>query len=215
MATGNSGNHVRNILVLLANAVPKNEYDSFIKYFVNINDLIEYVYAHIKDAENFHLHVPGADLEKLIEKYIHKIKEVRRIHVYYATDNNLQLDQIRFPSGSEDSEKLDFHLERDFDKQLENAEAGGAVDPSRPVDRTTIDNITTSQIERLHAKRRNSSDRRSPDIKRFAPAVEDSLSIQNNSPRFICPSCKLFFQEPYQLECGDWLCKLCLNNQNR
>jgi hypothetical protein len=215
MATGNSENPVSNILVLLVNPISEYEFGRFIKVFRSLNDLNNYLCARIKDEDNFYLHIPGMYLEKLIETNTHKIKGVRRVHVYYATDDILQSGRMRFQSRTQDAEKLEFHLERDLKNQLENAETGGAVDSSRPIDRRTIDNIATLKLERLHAKRRNSSDCHSPEPKRFAPTVQDEFSMQNIDPRFICSACKIFFQEPYQLKCGHRLCKLCLNIQIR
>jgi hypothetical protein len=208
-------NPVRNVLVLLTNPICENEFGRFIKVFSNLNDLDEYVCAHIKDANNFHLHISALYLEELMEKCLHKIKEVQHIYVYHATDDTLQSDKIRFSSGSENSEKLEFHLERDLQKQLENAETGGAVDPLRPVDRTTIGNIATLKIERLHAKRTNSTDCHSPEPKRFASTVQNDFFMNNIGLRFICPSCKVLFQEPYQLEYGHRLCKSCVNIENK
>ncbi|CAF3978944.1 unnamed protein product [Rotaria sordida] len=150
---------------------------------------------------------------ELLEKFVHQIEQVRRIYVYYATSDALQSDQIRISSGSEESEKLEFCLERDLEKQLQNAETGRAVDSSQSIDRSTIDNIATSTMERLSAKRTNNFDRHSPVPKRFAFTVQDNSFMKNINSRFFCPSCEVFLQEPYQLECGHRQCKSCTNNK--
>ncbi|CAF4072759.1 unnamed protein product, partial [Rotaria sp. Silwood2] len=180
----------------------------------NVTALRTYVWDHIKDTNTFHLHVSVQYLNELLEKFVHQIEQVRRIYVYYDTREALQSDQNRIPSGSEESEKLEFCLERDLEKQLQNAEIGRAVDSSQSIDRSTIYNITTSTIGRLSAKRKNNFDYHSSMPKRVAFTVQDDSFMKNINSRFICPSCKLFFQEPYQLECGYRLCESCIHNQN-
>ncbi|CAF1067085.1 unnamed protein product [Rotaria sordida] len=149
-----------------------------------------------------------------MEKAIHQIEQVRRIYVYYNINDHRQSGQSCLLSGLAESKKFEFCLERNLEKQLENAETGGAVDPSRPIDRPMIDNITDIQIERIGAKRGNNSDRYSPVPKRYASTVQHDFIEKNNNPRFICPICKTFFQKPYQLECGHWLCESCVNNKD-
>jgi hypothetical protein len=207
MAAGNSENYVRNILVLSANIIPENHPGHSVKTFTQLTVLEKYVYDHIKDTDNFHLHVSTPYLEELVPKLVHEINQVRRIYVYYDTKDALQSGQNRVQSVEEKIKiKFIFCHQRDLEKHLEKAEFARAVSPSRYINRTTIHNIAQSNIERLSEKPTNTSDRHS--------TVQNDLLMKNINSRFICPSCQLFFEEPYQLECGHQQCKSCIGIRN-
>ncbi|CAF1277062.1 unnamed protein product [Rotaria sp. Silwood1] len=116
-----------------------------------------------------------------MEKAVHQIEQVRRIYVYYDVDDHRQSGQSCLLSGSKESEKFEFCLERNLEKQLENAETGGAVDPSQPIDRSMIENITDIQIERIGAKRANNSDRYSPVPKSICCSICSEFILKNKA----------------------------------
>jgi hypothetical protein len=215
MATSNIENRVKTILVLSKNPIPKTEFSQSMQVFDNLNDLNGYVCTHTKDADSFDLHASDVYFEELLENGIQNIKQVRCICMYYENEQARQVGASRFPVGSKEAGLFKFCLGRILEGQLENAETAGAVNPSGPINRSALYNVTTSKTERLQEKRLNESHRYSPEPKRFAATVEDGPFIQSFRRRFFCPFCQLLFREPYQLECGHRLCKSCLDSQTR
>jgi hypothetical protein len=215
MATPNTENHVKNILVLSKNPIPKTAFSQFMQMFANLSDLTEYVCTHIKDTENFDLHASGVYFEELIENDIQNIKQVHCIYMYYEDEQARQSGVNHFPVGSKEARLFKFCLGRVLEGQLENAETAGAINPSGPINRSAFHDVITSKMERVREKQLNDSDYSSPKPKQFAPTVEDEPFIQSFNRRFICPFCQIFFQESYILECGHRLCKSCLDSQNR
>ena len=213
MASRSNEDLVKKNLVLFEENVPKNNLSRSIKWFINLADLDKYIYDHIKYEDTFFLHISGLYLNKLIKKSIHTIPQVRRIYTYYDTNDVLQCAQNLFAAESEERKKLEFSLRRNLDKQLENAEAAGAVDPSRPRDDLTIHSIAETKFDRISAKRAFDSGRHSPLPKRFASTNQGHIIGINRNSNFICPSCNILFQEPYQLDCGHRLCKSCVDNE--
>ncbi|CAF4439349.1 unnamed protein product [Rotaria sp. Silwood2] len=214
MVTGNSEDRICQILVLSDKFIPENKFGHFTKLFFNVITLRKYVCDHIKDTDTFHFHVSDLYLKELLEKFVHQIEQVRRIYAYYDTSNALQSGQFRIQSGSEESQKLQFCLKRDLEKKLQNDETGIAVHPSQPIDRSTIDNITTLATERVSQKRTNQSDHHLAAPNEIAFNIQEDSWMENDILRFICPFCKFFFQEPYELECGHQQCKSCINHNN-
>ncbi|CAF2622881.1 unnamed protein product [Rotaria sp. Silwood2] len=88
------------------------------------------------------------------------------------------------------------------------------VHPSQSIDRSTIDNITTLATERVSQKRTNQSDHHLAAPNEIAFNIQEDSWMENDILRFICPFCKFFFQEPYELECGHQQCKSCINHNN-
>jgi hypothetical protein len=210
MASRSNEDLVKKNLVLFEEDVPKNNLSRFIKWFTNLADLEKYIYDHIKYVDTFDLHISGLYLKELIKKSVHTIPQVRRINTYYDTNDALQCGQNHFAAESEERKKLEFCLSRNLDKQLENAEAAGAVDPSRPRDGWTVHNIAETKFDRISEKRVFDSGRHSPVPKRFASTNRDHIIGTNGSSDSICPSCNVLFQEPYQLDCEHRLCKSCI-----
>jgi hypothetical protein len=216
MASGINEDRVRNTLVLSSRTVLEDKFGHFIESFTDVTALSKYICNQIKNTDTFHIHVSNVYLKELIKNSVHKIEQVRRIYVYYDTNEALQSDQSYCSSGSAECGKFELCLERNLDKQLENAETGGAVDSLRPIDRPTLDEITEMQTERISKKRTIDPDRHSSVPKRFASAFQDGyIGLTNNNSPFICSSCNVFFHEPYQLECEHRLCKFCVDIQNR
>ncbi len=121
--------------------------------FTNLSELNGYIYDHIKDVDNFNLHISDVYLEELIKSDIYNIKQVHCIYVYCDNEQARQSGVNRFHSESKEGQLFKFCLERALEGQLENAETVGALNPSSPINHSIIDNVATLKMKRLHDKR--------------------------------------------------------------
>ena len=131
----------------------------------------------------FQIHAYAQHLKELLKNNIHTIEQVRCIHIYYKRHGSGASDQDCFLSKSDNSEKFQFHVGTILDGQLENAETKEALNPFRPVDRTTIDNVITNKSERIQEKQKMTSASHSPEANRLTDV------IQSPSSSAICTPC--------------------------
>ncbi|CAF0831963.1 unnamed protein product [Adineta steineri] len=168
----------------------------------------------IENNHTFDLHIPGEYLEKLLEDPPGKFEQIR-IHVYYEKNGDLEHNQNCFQLKHN---KIQFCLERDLEKQLQNTETSIATSSPRSIDRPAINGITTSIMERLFSKRSNPSHYDSLMPKKFHSTTQSDTWMKNMEEidlRFSCAYCKLLLREPYQLTCGHRLCKSCVHIHNK
>ncbi|CAF0872382.1 unnamed protein product [Adineta steineri] len=213
MATENNRGDVKKFLLFWPKSIRSNDQHSPIISFVTDSDLIDYVYENFSRTDTFDLHIPGEYLERILEDPLGKSDQIR-IHAYYDNIRSLKYDQNRFQFKHN---KLQFYLERDLEKQLQNIKIRIALSSPRSIDRQAINDTTMSVMERLQSKRSNSFYSDSLVPKKIHLTAESDSGMKNMEeidPRFICGSCKLVLCEPYQLTCGHRLCKSCAYTHN-
>ncbi|CAF0746459.1 unnamed protein product [Adineta steineri] len=213
MATANTSVDVKKILLFWPKSIRNNDQHSPFISFDKCSELINYVCQNLGQTDTFDLHIPGENLKEILEDPISKSNQIR-ICAYYDNNDTLERDQNRFQFKHN---KLQFYLERDLEKQLQNTETSIAVSSSRSIDREAINNITMSAMERLQSKRSNSSHCDPLVPKKIHSTAQSDSRMKNMEEidsRFICASCKLVLCEPYQLTCGHRLCKSCIHTHN-
>jgi hypothetical protein len=212
MATCSSGIDITKVLLLWPMPIADRVAVLFTMVFVNLPQMIKYISEDITKTDTFHLIIPLDCLEDLMNDPVYKFPQVRRIDIYYDETDDLAEIQHRFNLKCG---RLQFGSVHDLPRRLESIEFDNALVSSDQIDRNTIYAIISSIKDRITAKRSITSVRR---LKEFTPNFIHGFPAKNINemdPCFICPSCKLIFQQPYQLECRHRKCKVCVNVQKR
>ncbi|CAF1394451.1 unnamed protein product [Adineta steineri] len=190
MAAANTIGDISETLLFWPKAIKKNYQHLPIILFLAYLDLIKYIYEKISQIDTFDLHIPGEYLKKLLEDPVGKSNQIR-IHAYYGNICSLEHDQNYFQF---EHNKVQFHLERDLEKQLQNTETRIAVSSPRLIDRQAINDITMSVMERLQSKRSNPSRCNSL----MPQGLHSTVKIHNN-----CPICSEVEENNIQVDRGD------------
>jgi hypothetical protein len=212
MATCSSGIDITKVLLLWPMPIADRVAGLFTMVFVNLPQMIKYISEDITKTDTFHLIIPLDCLEDLMNDPVYKFPQVRRIDIYYDETDDLAETQRRVNLNCG---RLHFCSAHDLPRRLERIEFNNALVSSDPIDRNTIYAIISSIKDRITAKRSITLVNR---LKQFTPTFIHGFPVKNINkidPCFICPSCKLLFQQPYQLECRHRKCKVCLNIQKR
>ncbi|CAF4143157.1 unnamed protein product [Adineta steineri] len=215
MATFNSETQVKKIVVLCPMPVSDSVSNLFAKIFVNLTTVIRYVSENIGETDSFHLIIPLDCLEDLLNDPIYKFPQVQLIEIYYDdNDDALQIQRFLNPK----CEKLQFCSVHNLPRRLQSIELNNALVSLNSVDRNMINAIISSIEDRISAKRSVSLIRDAQILKPFACPIIYGFPVKNKNEidsSFICPSCQLVFQQPYQLQCKHHLCSICINIQKK
>ncbi|CAF0872418.1 unnamed protein product, partial [Adineta steineri] len=187
MATANTSVDVKKILLFWPKSIRNNDQHSPFVSFDKCSELINYICQNLGQTDTFDLHIPGENLKEILEDPVGKSSQIR-IYAYYDNNDTLERDQNRFQFKHN---KLQFYLERDLEKQLQNTEISMALSSSRSIDRQAINDTTMSVMERLQSKRSNSSHCDSLVPEKFQSTAQSDSEMKNMEeidPRFICGS---------------------------
>ncbi|CAF4327616.1 unnamed protein product [Rotaria sp. Silwood2] len=135
------------------------------------------------------------------------------IDVIYDGVNELKRIRRRFQSKCK---KVEFYTIYDLLRHFEKAELDKTLVSSNSIDRSTIDAILSIIQHRLHLKKLGMFNHLSSFLKQCTPTPLYGLpakNIKDFAPCFICPSCKLIYEQLYRLECEHQQCKVCVNIQ--
>ena len=207
--------HVPKLLLVWAISVPDTIKILFSTVFVNVSDLLRYVWANVTSNETFRCIIPLDGLKKLIEDPAYKLPQVARIDVYSDNRKHLQKMQRYFNSKSK---KLYFSSTYNLLRELESVMCNKALVSSNKVDRNAISTIISAIENRLSDKQRSISDRRSEILKEFSNTFLYGLPVKNitNSPlHFTCSSCELVCEVLRKLKCSHQHCRLCVSIRYR
>ncbi|CAF3007622.1 unnamed protein product [Rotaria sp. Silwood2] len=188
--------------------IPDDVKALFTMVFVNISELIKYVSENITKTDTFHLIIPLDCLEYLMDDPIYKFPQVLQIDVIYDGFNELKRIRRRFQSKCE---KVEFYTIYDLLRQFEKVELDKTLVSSNSIDRSTINAILSIIQHRLHLKKLGMFNHLSPFLKQCTPTPLYGLpakNIKDFAPCFICPSCKLIYEQLYRLECEHQQCKV-------
>ncbi|CAF4320287.1 unnamed protein product [Rotaria sp. Silwood2] len=144
---------------------------------------------------------------------IYKFPQVLQIDVIYDGVNELKRIRRRFQSKCK---KVEFYTIYDLLRHFEKAELDKTLVSSNSIDRSTIDAILSIIQHRLHLKKLGMFNHLSSFLKQCTPTPLYGLpakNIKDFAPCFICPSCKLIYEQLYRLECEHQQCKVCVNIQ--
>ncbi|CAF4299962.1 unnamed protein product [Rotaria sp. Silwood2] len=135
------------------------------------------------------------------------------IDVIYDGVNELKRIRRRFQSKCK---KVEFYTIYDLLRHFEKAELDKTLVSSNSIDLSTIDAILSIIQHRLHLKKLGMFNHLSSFLKQCTPTPLYGLpakNIKDFAPCFICPSCKLIYEQLYRLECEHQQCKVCVNIQ--
>jgi hypothetical protein len=183
--------------------------------FMNLIDLIQHVSKKITTTEKFILVVPGDDLEDFLNSSIYAFPQIRFVYVYYNHSHELKQHKDRF---EKQYPKLRFYHEDELPIQLDKTKIDNIIDGSNPIDTLEIKSLAGTIAQRVSTKRSRTGLRRSPASSRLISTPIHGSSgenIEQIQSKYMCPSCKLVFREPFQLVCGHRICQPCINVEHR
>ncbi|CAF0831981.1 unnamed protein product, partial [Adineta steineri] len=187
LATGNSDGNINETLLIWPKALKKNYEHLPITLFVTYSDLIDYVYRNLGGGHPFDLHIPGEYLKGILEDPVSKSCQIH-IYPYYDNIDNLNYDKNRFQFKHK---RLQFCLESDLEKQLQNIEARVAASPWGSIGSEALNNLAMAWGERLRSKQSNPSHYDSLMPEKFHSTAQSDSGMKNMEeidPRFICGS---------------------------
>jgi hypothetical protein len=211
MGTCNSKPHIRKLLLVWPTHVSDKVRAVFNSVFMDASELTRYITTEITKTDIFYLIIPLDCLEHLLNDPVYEFPQVLQIDVIYVGSSDRKTIEHRYKSKYE---KLRFHSMRAILTQLENGECDKALGSSNSINRSTIHGISSSIEDRLAAKRSTAFIHLSRIMKQNASTSSHSFSVKNINDFdtcYICPSCQLVFQQPYQLKCGHRQCEICIN----
>jgi hypothetical protein len=215
MPTVNSKVYIKKFLLVWPMLIPDEVRTLFSMVFMDLSQLIQYVSRDITKTDAFDLVIPVNCFEELLNDPVYRFPQVKYIDVFCDSIGDLNRIKHRFQSKREN---VHFCTIYDLLKPLIKAELDKALVLSRPIDRSTINVILSLIEDHLHAKQSAIFTRLSPVLKQYdSPSLHGlpAKNINDFDPCFICPSCKLVYQQPYKLECGHHQCEVCAKIQKR
>ncbi|CAF3341762.1 unnamed protein product [Rotaria sp. Silwood1] len=205
--------YVHKLLMVCAMPIPEQVKALFALVFVNLRDLIEYVWKNINKTDAFHLIIPLDCLEQLLNDPIYRFPQVLHIDVIYDGINELRKYRRRFPLKYK---KVNLCTLYDLLRRWETIETNKALVSSNPIDRSTIDAIISIIKDRIHLKQLTTFNNFSPFSKQCTLTSLYGLPAKNIidfAPCLVCSSCKLINQQLYKLECEHQQCIVCMKIQ--
>ncbi|CAF4893778.1 unnamed protein product [Rotaria sp. Silwood1] len=199
--------------MVCAMPIPEQVKALFALVFVNLRDLIEYVWKNINKTDAFHLIIPLDCLEQLLNDPIYRFPQVLHIDVIYDGINELRKYRRRFPLKYK---KVNLCTIYDLLRRWETIETNKALVSSNPIDRSTIDAIISIIKDRVHLKQLTTFNNFSPFSKQCTLTSLYGLPAKNIidfAPCLVCSSCKLINQQLYKLECEHQQCIVCMKIQ--
>jgi hypothetical protein len=194
------------VLLLWPKSIAEKIQFAFTFMFFNLIGLSQYVSEKIKTSDKFIIVAPSDHLEDLLNDPVYKFPQVQFVYVSYKNNKELKQHEDRFKNGYP---KLRFYHEDDLPARLDKFAVDNAIQESNAAQ---INDLASEIAQRVSAKRPRSTRRRSP-----VSTQKHGFSVQNIEqidPKYICPSCKLIFREPVQLDNGDRICQSCINVEN-
>lgn len=169
--------------------------------FENAVELVDWVFKNFKNQDSLNIFIDGGHFDRLQEKVVFGIRQVKRIILYFNSLAQLELFKLqhdRLPS------KIDYCLKNEIVGRIRSILIGSWIQSSSNFNQPMIKSFFTEKIEALSKIRQSLLTNH---------MGFDVANLDNIEPKFICSVCKLILREPVQLtECGHRTCKSCAEN---
>jgi hypothetical protein len=175
--------------------------------------LLRYVCQVLPKTDTFNLIVPLNCLGDLLKDRVYEFPQIVHIDIICDSIRDLQQIETWFQYGFE---KLKFWVIDDLLKLWEEAKLNRTLILTDSIDTNITNAIGSLKKAYISAKHPDIYLRRSHIQKQFASTSLHGFPVENstNFPSCcICPSCKLVYGQPHQLECGHRLCHICVKTR--